>query len=57
MRALSSLVDGRGGLLVLEDLHWADPDTLAVLEHLTDNLSSGRDVPRDIAFRGGQRRS
>ncbi len=27
-------------LLVLEDLHWADPDTLAVLEYLSDNLSA-----------------
>src|SRR3984957_1441744 len=27
-----------GGLLVLEDLHWADPETLAFVEYLTDNL-------------------
>ncbi|HEX6418094.1 MAG TPA: LuxR C-terminal-related transcriptional regulator, partial [Acidimicrobiales bacterium] len=27
-----------GGLLVLEDLHWADPETVAVVEHLSDNL-------------------
>ena len=67
VRALSSLVDGHGGLLVLEDLHWADPDTLAVVEHLTDNLyraavlclvtlrseepSSGRDLARVVADR------
>ena len=58
VRALSSLVDGRGGLLVLEDLHWADPDTLAVVEHLTGQLvSSGRHVPGHIAFRGAQQRS
>ena len=39
VRALSSLVDGRGGLLVLEDLHWADPDTLAFqLTVLIDGL-------------------
>ena len=25
---------------MLEDLHWADPDTLAVLEYLSDNLSA-----------------
>jgi DNA-binding CsgD family transcriptional regulator len=33
---------GPGGslLLVLEDLHWADPDTLAVLEYLSDNLAT-----------------
>src|ERR671916_1188262 len=28
----------RGFLLVLEDLHWADPETLAVVEYLADNL-------------------
>ena len=27
-----------GLLVVLEDLHWADPDTLAVVEYLADNL-------------------
>jgi DNA-binding CsgD family transcriptional regulator/tetratricopeptide (TPR) repeat protein len=27
-----------GFLLVLEDLHWADPETLAVVEYLADNL-------------------
>src|SRR5579875_872412 len=32
-----------GGLLItLEDLHWADPDTLAVLEYLGDNLGGER---------------
>jgi DNA-binding CsgD family transcriptional regulator len=29
-----------GLLLVLEDLHWADPDTLEVVEYLSDNLSA-----------------
>lgn len=29
---------GRGTLLALDDLHEADPETLAVLEYLTDNL-------------------
>lgn len=29
---------GRGCLLVLEDLHWADAETIAVLEYLADNL-------------------
>ena len=29
-----------GTLLVIEDLHWADPDTLAVLEYLADNVAS-----------------
>jgi DNA-binding CsgD family transcriptional regulator len=29
---------GAGGLLVIEDAHWADPETLAVIEYLIDNL-------------------
>jgi predicted ATPase len=32
----------RGCLLVLEDLHWADPETLAVLEYLADHLAGER---------------
>jgi DNA-binding CsgD family transcriptional regulator/tetratricopeptide (TPR) repeat protein len=28
-----------GTLLVLEDLHWADPETLAIVEYLADNLA------------------
>jgi DNA-binding CsgD family transcriptional regulator len=28
------------GLLVLEDLHWADPETVAIVEYLTDNIGS-----------------
>jgi DNA-binding CsgD family transcriptional regulator len=31
-----------GGLLVLEDLHWADPETVAIVEYLTDNIGSAR---------------
>lgn len=31
-----------GALLVVEDLHWADPETLGVLEYVADNV---RDVP------------
>jgi DNA-binding CsgD family transcriptional regulator/tetratricopeptide (TPR) repeat protein len=67
VRALAALADGRGGMLVLEDLHWADPDTLALVEHLTDNLerapvlcvvtvrsdepSGGLDLARAVASR------
>src|SRR4051812_4679158 len=67
MRALAVLTDKRGGVLVLEDLHWADPDTLALVDHLTDNLerarvlcvvtvrseeaSGGRDLARAVASR------
>ncbi|HEY6275382.1 MAG TPA: BREX system ATP-binding domain-containing protein [Streptosporangiaceae bacterium] len=30
-----------GGLVVaLEDLHWADPDTIAIVEYLSDNIGS-----------------
>jgi DNA-binding CsgD family transcriptional regulator len=37
IRLLAALAPS-GGLLVLEDLHWADPETLSVVDHLTDNL-------------------
>lgn len=40
LRVLRVLGRAHGCLLVLEDLHWADPDTVAVLEYLTDNLVS-----------------
>ncbi len=30
---------GSGGLLVLEDLHWADPETLDIVEYLADNVA------------------
>jgi DNA-binding CsgD family transcriptional regulator len=29
-----------GGLLILEDLHWADGETLAIVEYLADNVAS-----------------
>jgi DNA-binding CsgD family transcriptional regulator len=38
LRLLSEVCGRGGGLLVLEDLHWADPETVAVVEHLSDNL-------------------
>jgi DNA-binding CsgD family transcriptional regulator len=37
-----SLPDWPGGLLVLEDLHWADPETVAIVEYLADNIGSAR---------------
>jgi predicted ATPase/DNA-binding CsgD family transcriptional regulator len=40
LRLARVLGDGRGTLLVLEDLHWADAETLAVLEYLADNAPS-----------------
>jgi DNA-binding CsgD family transcriptional regulator len=34
--------EGPGGLLILEDLHWADPETLAIVEYLADNAAAAR---------------
>lgn len=39
---LAQAVPEPGAVVVLEDLHWADPETLAVLEYVADNA---RDVP------------
>lgn len=36
---LLSLYGGPGTVLVLEDIHWADPDTLAIVQYLADNLA------------------
>src|SRR4029453_16151910 len=38
LRLLATVGAGSGLLLVLADLHWADPETLAVVEYLADNL-------------------
>ncbi|MFJ2776935.1 AAA family ATPase [Kitasatospora sp. NPDC087315] len=38
LRLLIGAAKGRGQLLLLEDLHDADPETLAVVEYLVDNL-------------------
>jgi DNA-binding CsgD family transcriptional regulator/tetratricopeptide (TPR) repeat protein len=58
-----------GGVLVLEDLHWADPETVAIVEHLTDNLertrvlclvtvrSEAESAARELAGRVRSRRS
>jgi DNA-binding CsgD family transcriptional regulator len=40
LRFLRAVAGGRGCLVVLEDLHWADPETLTILEYLADNLTS-----------------
>ena len=37
LRLLNALAGRAGCLLVLEDLHWADAETLAVVEYLADN--------------------
>jgi DNA-binding CsgD family transcriptional regulator/tetratricopeptide (TPR) repeat protein len=39
---LAAALGGAGSLLLIEDLHWADPETLGVLEYVADNV---RDVP------------
>lgn len=42
LRLLRLLGRARGCLLVLEDLHWTDPETLAVLEYLADHCAGER---------------
>jgi hypothetical protein len=42
LRLLRALSHDSGCLLVLEDLHWADRETLALLEYLADNLARER---------------
>ena len=42
LQLLRVLCPDAGCLLVLEDLHWADRETLALLEYLADNLSAER---------------
>ena len=43
-----------GALLVVEDLHWADADTLAVVEYLADNVAS-EPVVLVLTVRSGER--
>lgn len=40
LRVLGRSGSRTGCLLVLEDLHWADPETLAVVEYLADTLAA-----------------
>jgi DNA-binding CsgD family transcriptional regulator len=40
LRFLRAVAGDAGCLLVLEDLHWADPETLQVVEYLADNVGS-----------------
>ena len=42
LRLLRALAQQAGCVLVLEDLHWADQETLALLEYLADNLAAER---------------
>ena len=42
LRLLAALGGPAGTVLVLEDLHWADPETVAVVEYLADTLAGER---------------
>jgi predicted ATPase len=39
-RVVRWLSPGRGAVVVLEDMHWADCETLAVLEYLADHVAA-----------------
>jgi len=40
LRVVRWLSPGRGAVVVLEDMHWADCETLAVLEYLADHVAA-----------------
>ncbi|MFI5266730.1 MAG: AAA family ATPase [Chloroflexota bacterium] len=40
LRLLLVLAGDHGCLLIIEDLHWADPETLSVVEYLSANLAA-----------------
>lgn len=42
LRALRAIAEPAGAVLVLEDLQWADPDTVAVVHHLADHVGASR---------------
>src|SRR3990170_3478019 len=42
LRFLRVLAADRGCVVILEDLHWADPESLSVVEYLADNLAHER---------------
>jgi predicted ATPase len=42
LRLLRVLSPDAGCLLILEDLHWADRETLALLEYVADNIAAER---------------
>ena len=53
-RLLRVLAGSQGLLIVLEDAHWADAETLAVLDYLTDTLSGERILCLVTARPGGE---
>lgn len=40
VRLLSTIATDRGCLLILEDLHWADPETIAIVDYFSETLDS-----------------
>lgn len=42
LRFLAVTAGDHGSVLVLEDLHWADPETRTIVEYLADNLAEQR---------------
>ncbi len=48
-----SRVCPNGVVVVLEDLHWADPDTVSVIEYLMDNLS-GHSIMLALTLRNSE---
>jgi DNA-binding CsgD family transcriptional regulator len=40
LRVVRWLSPGRGAVVVLEDMHWADRETLAILEYLADHVAA-----------------
>jgi predicted ATPase len=53
LRLLATLGEGAGCVLVLEDLHWADTETIEVVEYLADNVA-GEPVLCLLSLRGEQ---
>ncbi|HEX7276959.1 MAG TPA: BREX system ATP-binding domain-containing protein, partial [Acidimicrobiales bacterium] len=53
LRLLATLGHGAGCVLVLEDLHWADAETIEVVEYLADNIA-GEPVVCLVSLRGEQ---
>jgi DNA-binding CsgD family transcriptional regulator len=42
VRFLRAAAADRGCVLVLEDLHWADPETVTIVEYVADNIGAER---------------
>jgi DNA-binding CsgD family transcriptional regulator/tetratricopeptide (TPR) repeat protein len=53
LRLLATLGEGAGCVLVLEDLHWADAETIEVVEYLADNIA-GEPILCLVSLRGEQ---